>query len=504
MDDAAVFKLNRTISKAIIGFKPPDDITVAQWAERNRRLPSETSAEPGRWKNTRTPYLVEPMNAFTDSKVTHITIMSASQVGKSEVLLNILGYIIDNDPAPVMYIMPTIDDVKDFSVGRIAPMIRETPALRDKVSDAKSRDTANSMLRKAFPGGILYMAGTNSASSLASKPVRYILGDERDRWSTSAGTEGDPFELVKARTRTFNPVIVEVSTPVIKGTSKIAKSYELGTQETWQHECPECGEYHKITFNDIKFEYNKIELGSEIDYEITETHYVCPTCGCLIDELILKRQPAKWVANNPDAYERGERSFCLDGFSSPWMTWAEIARAFLLARKDPLRLQIVYNTMFGELWEPYGDLEDEDTIMSRREEYNAELPDGVLVLTCGVDTQDDRLEYEIVGHGHYGETWGIVRGVILGEPRRDSDVWEELDRVIDRTYRFKNGKGLIVAITFIDSGGHYTPEVYWNTAKRLDKRVFSIKGRDADGIPYTSPKPSQVDITFGGRKTGVK
>ncbi len=227
--------------------------------------------------------------------------------------------------------------------------------------------------------------------------------------------------------------------------------------------------------------------------------WCCPGCGCIIPESVMRKQPAKWVAENPEAYEKGIRSFWLNAFSSPWTPWSKIALEFLDAKDDPERLKVVYNTLFGQLWDDRGDLEDEDTMLARREDYGlnadgtqVELPDGALVLTCGVDTQDNRLEYEVVGHGHYGETWGIVKGFIMGRPDTE-EVWERLDDVIDHVYKFRTGRGLKISITCIDSGGHFTQEVYEACRARVHKRVFAIKGKGGDGIPFVSP-PTRVAI----------
>ena len=218
----------------------------------------------------------------------------------------------------------------------------------------------------------------------------------------------------------------------------------------------------------------------------------------------MRAQPTKWVPDNPAALEKGHRSFWLNGFASPWQPWEKIIYSFLEARKDPQKLQVVYNTMFGKLWEDRGDLEDEDTFLGRREDYGTrpdgtpvELPDGVLVLTCGVDTQDDRLEYEVVGWGHYGESWGIKKGIIMGDPNDDAP-WLRLDDVIDHVYRFSSGRGLTISITFVDSGGHKTQSVYKHCRSRLNKRVFAIKGQGGDSVPYTKP-PSNVNIVVDGK-----
>lgn len=497
--------VDRTFAKCFANYKPPEALTVSQWAERYRILSRESSAEAGPWRNERTPYLVEPMDAFTDPRVRRITMVASSQVGKSELELNIIGYVIDQDPGSMLYIQPNIDDAKRFSKRRIAPMIRDSKRLKGKVSDAKGRDGANTTQEKSYPGGALSIIGSNSPSALASTPVRFVLGDERDRWALSAGTEGDPWKLAEARTTTYyNAKLVDVSTCTVKGASPIAEAYEQGTQERWKHQCPHCGEWHEIDFDDIKFEFDTVKAGKRHDYIVKKIEWCCPGCGCLSTEDTMRGQPAKWVPDNPGALKKGHRSFWLNGFASPWQPWEKIIYSFLEARKDPQKLQVVYNTMFGKLWEERGDLEDEDTYLARREDYGShddgtpvELPDGVLVLTCGVDTQDDRLEYEVVGWGHYGESWGIKKGFIMGDPNDDA-VWQRLDDVIGHVYNFANGRGLSISMTFVDSGGHKTQSVYKHCHSRLSRRVFAIKGQGGDGVPYTRP-PSKVNIVVNGR-----
>ena len=495
-------KLNAAIGPAVRNFKPPEELTVAEWADRYRRLSLENSAEAGPWRTSRTPYLRKPMEAFTDPKVSKIVMVSASQVGKSELELNIIGYIIDQDPGSVLFVQPTLDDAKKFSRLRIAPMIRDSRPLKAKVSDIKAKDSGNTILQKSFPGGMLTITGSNSASALASTPARYILGDERDRWAVSAGTEGDPWKLAEARQATFyNRKAVEVSTPTIKGASNIENSYYQGTQERWCHQCPDCGEYGEIIFDRIHFDFSVTKARGKKSYKINgPITYVCPHCGCIHTEETMRKQPAKWIAENPDAYEKGVVSFWLNAFSSPWTPWEKIVREFLEAKDDPEKLKVVYNTLFGEVWEDRGDIPDDDAMLARREDYGTnadgspvEVPEGVFVLTCGFDTQDNRLEYEIVGHGHYGETWGIKKGYIMGKPDSD-EVWQQFDDIIDHTYRFKDSEhGLKISITCIDSGGHYTQEIYERCRERKNKRVFAIKGKGGEGVPLVTP-PSRVPI----------
>ena len=195
----ATRKLNKAIAPAVRQFRPPEELTVAEWADKYRRLSPENSAEAGPWRTSRTPYLEEPMAAFTDPKVRKEVMVAASQVGKSEFELNVIAYIIDQDPGSILYVHPTLEDARKFSRLRVSPMIRDCSRLKSKVADVKAKDSGNTILQKSFPGGMLTITGSNSASALASTPARYVIGDERDRWAVSAGTEGDPWKLAEAR-----------------------------------------------------------------------------------------------------------------------------------------------------------------------------------------------------------------------------------------------------------------------------------------------------------------
>lgn len=492
-------RLNKAMRKVLAGMTPPDDLTVTQWAEAKRRLSAESAAEPGPWRTERTPYLREPMDAFTDPKVRHIVMVAASQVGKSEFLNNCIGYIIDEDPGSILFIHPTTIDAQEYSKLRIAPMLRDSPALRQKIAAPKSRDSHNTILQKAYPGGILTMCGSTEAHALASKPIRYVFGDERDRWATSAGNEGDPWDLAMARQTTFyNAKAVEVSTTTIKNASAIEAAYYTGTMERWNSKCPHCGEYHEIRWSDIRFEYDEIIVSHKKTYKVKKVYYTCPGCGCISTEAEMKRAPAKWIAENPEAYGQGTRSFWLNAFVSQWASWESIVLKYLNALGSTKKIQVVFNTCFGEPWEDRGDIEDEDSLLARREDYGkdkngepVELPPGVLVLTAGVDTQDDRMEYEIVGHGFFGETWGIEKGIVMGRPDDDA-TWNKLDEVVfDRVMRFENGVGLRVSMSFVDEGGHFTQSVRAQCNARISKKVFCIKGMPGQDKPYISPPKKQ-------------
>lgn len=482
---------------------PPEDITVDQWADKYRRLDGGLTAEAGQWRTDRTPYMREPMRAFTDPKIEEIVIVSPSQVGKSELELNCLNFIIDQDPGTILYVHPSKEDAREFSRLRLEPDLRSTPKLRDRVRDIKQigRTASSTVLMKSFPGGMISMVGSNSASGLSSKPVRYLIGDELDRWAASAGRDGDPWELAKKRQATFyNRKRVAVSTPTVKGASQIEFLFYRGTMERWKTQCPYCGEFYEIQFDDIRFLANARKLGSRTSWDVKVQGWRCPGCGETIDEITAKRQPAKWVAENPDAASVNRtRSFWLNGFVSPWCSWASICKQFCEAKDDPERLQVFKNTTLGEMWELRNKYADEEEMMERAEEYppDADLPGeagqtGPLLLTCGVDCQHTYMQYEIVGWGRFGESWGIKTGYIAGSPA-DDETWRQLDSIISRPYRFRNGRGLRIAMTCIDSGdGNYTNDIAMRASLRQHLGVFAIKGDGKQGKPFINPPTRQA------------
>lgn len=466
------------------GLKPLPKTSVSQWADNHRMLSSGISAEPGKWKTSRAPYQKDIMNAFTEPGIHRVVVKSSSQIGKSDMMNNVIGRFAHLDPCAIMMIQPTIDMAQDYSKTRIAPMIRDTKVLNNLFYDVKSRDANNTILSKVFPGGRLIMCGANSPAGLASRPIRILLADEVDRFPDSAGTEGDPVDLAAKRMTTFwNSCMGLFSTPTNEGSSRIDEEYLTGTQEEWQHKCPNCGEYHLLRHIDMTVDYKEIKTPSgKKTVIVNDVKWRCPHCGFSFSEKEMKQTPQKYISRNADALKNGIRSFFVNGFTSPWMTWTRIMREWLEAKGDPEREKVIMNTVFGESYKQKGAFEDEQIFLRRRESYGAELPNGVLLLTAAIDTQDNRLEYEVVGWGKEEECWGIRKGIVLGAPNQ-ARTWKEIDNILDKTYHFADGKGLKVVRTFIDSGGHYTSDVYNYCQKNFHKQRFAIKGRGGPGIP---------------------
>jgi phage terminase large subunit GpA-like protein len=482
--------LFRKLAKDILS--PPPDLTVSEWADAYRRLSSESSAEPGQWRTDRAPYQREILDTINDPNYEKIVIMASAQVGKSEIVLNAVGYHIDFDPAPMLIVQPTEQKAKDFSKERLAPMLRDSPSLRNKVSDVKTRDGGNTVLQKSFPGGYVALGGANAPAGLASRPIRILLADEIDRFPVSAGTEGDPLSLAEKRTNNFyNRKKIFVSTPTNKGASRIESEFNLSTKEYFHIPCPSCGEYQPLTWKQIDFE---------------KVAHVCVDCGFPHTKYEWDIGKGKWVAENPGARFRG---FHLNELLSPWRKWEEIIADFKEAKlKGNEAMKVWVNTSLGETWEEEGQQLDQDDLFNRREEYEAEIPDEVKILTAAVDTQDDRFEIEVVGWGSGKESWGIEYHVIYGDLKQ-KQIWQELDEYLSRTWSKADGKKFGIACTCMDSGGHFTQEVYQFTKPRETRRIYAIKGKSVEKgeyVPliagYTRPKPSKTLLVHLGVNDG--
>lgn len=350
------------------GLVPVPKTAVSVWADRYRTLSQGVSAEPGRWKTSRAPYQKDIMDAFTMPNVHVVVVKSSAQVGKSDIMNNVIGRFAQLDPCPIMMIQPTVDLAEDYSKSRIAPMIRDTKSLK----------------------------------------LRHI---------------------------------------------------------------------------DMETEYREIEdaIGRKT-ITVDSVKYRCPDCGFLFSEKEMRNAEQKYVPQNPEAIKNGIRSFFVNGFTSPWVPWDKIMREWLSAKGDPELEKVVTNTRFGECYRGKGAFDDEMVFVRRREEYSDDLPDGVLLLTASVDTQDNRFEYEICGWGVDEECWGIEKGEIFGRPDSQATL-DKLSEVLNKVYYFANGNGLKISRSFIDSGGHYTGTIYKYCEENMRKQVFAIKGKGGPGIP---------------------
>lgn len=457
-------------------FRPRPHLSLSEWADRHRVLSKETSAEPGPWRTDRVPYLRQIMNAVSDPEVQELVVMKAARVGYTEGIVgNSIGYYVDQDPSPILVVQPTEGDAQDWSKKQLMPMLRDTPRLAGKVAESRARDSGNTILDKAFAGGSLAIRGAHSPKGLRRLTARVVLFDEIDGYEESAGSEGDPVKLGEKRADTFpNRKLIKGSTPLIKGRSRIEADFERSDQRRYHVPCPHCGHEQVLRWGGkdtpfgIKWEDGNPETAG----------YQCEECAAIIEERdkpdMIRR--GRWVATNPDSKVPGWHLPALISLFDG-ARWERLVAEFLDAKSDPERLQVFVNTVLGETWEENEQRFDPDDLAARREAYAAGVPDGVGVLTAGVDVQSDRLEIAVKGWGADEESWLILHERLHGDPEKD-DVWERLEAIRSRAYRHGNGRELRIRTTMIDSG-FCTDRVYAYVRPRQLAGVFASKGLDS-------------------------
>jgi phage terminase large subunit GpA-like protein len=471
----------------------PPKMTISEWAARNRIVSGEETSAPGPWYADRAPYTIGIMDAISDPTIERIVLVTGAQMGKTNAgILNPVGYYIEHDPCPIMIVQPTIAMGSTFSGKRLTSMLRDTPSLRNKIAVEKSRSSENKIHEKSFPGGYLVIAGANSAPSLKSRPIRILLFDEVDEAPFDLEGQGNPIELAVARTNAFpNRKIVLVSTPTVKGKSRIDDAFNESSKERWMHKCPGCGKWS--------------QYGWQNRLDFTTLKMSCPYCNEYYTRMEWEENGGKWVAENPDQEVRGFHVNALDS-QEPWdkqvTRWAEAQR--LAKAGNFTNLKTFINTVLAETWEERGEVIESHALESRCEVYHAELPDGVCVLTMGVDVQDNRLAYEIVGWGMGFESWGILYGETHGDPRQGK-VWDDIDTLLSNSWSYKNGKRIKISRTAIDIGGHRTPQVYLYCNARIMRGVYPVKGEAGDKIDLVRPsKKSREKNLFIVGVDGIK
>lgn len=470
--------LESAVSSGLQLFTPPPNLKVSEWADRFAVLPKESSAQPGKWMTSTAEYQRGFMDAVNDPLVETIVVIWPAQSGKSAGLLNVIAYFTHQDPSPILLVQPTLEAAENFSKDRIAPMIRDTPALRPLFGDPRARDSGNTLLHKQFPGGYLALSGANSPSSLASRPIRIVLCDETDKYDVSAGTEGDPIKLATARTTTFwNRKIILTSTPNIKGASRIERAFLKSDQRRYFVRCPQCGESQTLEWGRLKWPSPRTDASLD-EHQPDDCYYACVN-GCEITEADKPDmiRGGEWIATakSKDGMTAG---FHLNALYSPWATWPGLIREWLDSQGSTEELKTFVNSKLAETFEPRGDRVEADVFKDRQHDYlrDCEAPEGVLIVTAGVDVQDNRIEAGAVGWGMGEESWQLDHRVFSGNPAENA-VWQELSEWLQRSFRREDGVSLRIRCAMMDSAGHHTKQVY-AFAKRHEKyRVFACVGR---------------------------
>ncbi|MBZ0130224.1 MAG: phage terminase large subunit family protein [Rhodobacteraceae bacterium] len=477
------------------GMRPDPDLTVSEWADQHRWLSSRASAEPGRYRTARTPYLREIMDALSPGHpALRISFMKAAQVGATEAGNNWIGFVIHHAPGPMLAVLPTVEMAKRSSRGRLDPLIEESAALRERVKPARSRDAGNSMLSKEFPGGILVLTGANSATGLRSMPARYIFLDEVDAYPASADEEGDPVSLAEARTTTFahRRKVFMVSTPTIRGLSRIEREYEASDQRRYFVPCPHCSHMQWLEFERLRWAKGKPETAS----------YHCAGCEAPIAEhhktAMLAAGEWRATAKSRDPNSIG---FHISALYSPigWKSWEQIARDWLAAQGSEDMLRAARNTLLGETWVESGEAPEWQRLADRREHFGeAQIPESGLFLTAGVDVQKDRFEVDVWAWGRGLESWLIDHIVIAGGPDH-REAWDQLTKMLGQTWQHANGAVMPIAKLAIDSGYESAAVYGWARAQGFEQ-VAPVKGLEGFNRATPVSGPTFVDATIGGRR----
>lgn len=473
-------KIRASFAEAL---KPPPFLSVSKWSEQYMVLSADYSASTGRFKAY--PYQNGIMDAMTDTKNKTIVVMKSARVGYTQILNNAFGYFIHYQPSPILIVQPRNGDAEDHSKGVIAPMLRDVPVLAKLGGDAKSKDSNQTILAKKFNNGSsVKLIGADSPGGFRRVTVRVVMFDEIDGYPIGgAGAEGDQISLGKKRAETYwNSVIVLGSTPTNKGDSRIEKAWQNSDMRRYFVPCPHCQELQVLEWGGKETPHGiKWKRDEQGEYIEDSAFYSCIN-GCEIteDHKGWMIQNGVWQATAPF---KGHAGFHIwTGYSLlPKAGWSRLVEEWLNVHKDPLQRKTFFNLVLGEPFDDLGEsILPEGQLLERCESWVDEVPDGVGVLTAGIDFQYDRCEIEVVGWGRFEESWSIAYETIYGEID-DPKYWDKIDSYLKKRFRRGDGRPFTIAAACLDSGGQegHTQKVYDFCKERLARRVWAIKGESA-------------------------
>lgn len=475
------------IRDALRFLKPPENLTVSQWAERYRILNSETSAMPGPWRNRKTPYLIGIMDELLNYETEEVIFCKCTQVGGSEAMLNMLGYIIQQDPSPTMVVYPTDKLAESISKNRLQPMLKASPTLAALFKEFQSQD-----LELQFSGMYLSLVGSNSPSSLASKAIKYLMLDEVDKYPGNTKKEADPIALARERTKTFaTRKIYMTSTPTLKNGHIWDALENADIEKHYFVPCPHCGEMIELTFNNLKWpERDGLSNAERADM----ASYKCPECDCLIEDYHKDKmlQNGEWRIVKQNTTNKKKVAFWINTLYSPFVRFSEVALEFMNSFGDPEKFQNFKNSWLAEPWEDTATHMDEDMVLEHQTDVpEFVVPDWARMLTAGVDVQKDCMYYDIRAWGNYITSQSITHG--------QARSWADIDRVMNYTYRNAAGDGFQVMLCLIDSG-YNADETYEFCVERSDW-AMPVKG---SSNPMTSHYRISTVNRPGTRADGIQ
>lgn len=489
---------------------PPPRLSLSQWADQHFYLSPESSANAGKWHTL--PFQRGIMDAITDPLVERITLLKSARVGYTKIINATLGYYAHQDPCPLTVVQPTLDDAREYSKEEIAPMVRDVPVLASLVSEAKSKNEDNTLLKKLFPGGSWSFIGANSARGFRRVSRRVMIFDEPDGYPPSAGAEGDQIELGIQRTQSYwNRKIIAGSTPTVEGKSRIAEMFEEGDQRRYHVPCPHCRHLDYLVFNQDRHERGHYMAWD--DGKPETAHFVCRECTGRIGEehkLWMQEEAerlvaagsteAGWVAARPFNGHASFHVWTAYSFNAK-ATWVHIAAAFMAAAAaGPEKLRVFVNTWLGETWKEKGDAPEWKRLYDRRESYPiGTVLRGGLFLTAGVDVQKDRIEWGVIAWGRGKRSWWVDYGVELGDTSSEANpVWQKLDALLARRFRSETGVELPVAMLAVDA--NYNSQVVYAWARKYPmSRVIAVRGDHHNAKTFLGAL-TPVDVSINGTR----
>lgn len=490
------------------GLRKDPDIKPSAWADRYRIVAEGTSAHPGKWDNRRTPFLVEIMDRMAPADpARRITVMKSVQVSGSEGISNIICWMIDAAPGPTLIVHPTVEAARDWTVEKLEPTLEATNRAGRHVRNVVIRGRDGSTLkRKLFPGGSVVMTGANSGAGLRQKSIRNLFCDDVDEFPLTVPGQGDPLELARGRLTSFEKTgqdkELDVSTPTLKSTSRIARQYEAGTRGQWHVPCPQCGLEQVLEFGGKDVPWG-LKFNTEAPHR---AHYICKSGnGCVIEHWQLEGMNARgrWVHAMPFAGR--EPSYHLNSLISPFTTWDHIVAKWMAAQGDPEKLKAFVNLQLGLPWDETGDRPKAEDLLSRRETWDpGTVPLGVLLMTLSADVQGDGIWYSFIGHGRDRQTWALEHGFLEGETGTETGAaFRKLDQLRKKKFRDAYGNDRTTDITGIDANFETEVVVNW-CRSRLE--CYPLRGEDGWRHPAFPGKATPRSFSERGkaRRKGPK
>ena len=428
--------------------RPPENITVSEWSERYRVLDVKSSAMPGKWRNSVTPYLQEIMDTANDFEIEETIFVKPTQVGGTECIFNRLAHAIAQDPGPTMIVYPTDDLGESTSENRIIPMLKSSPELKKHFNERLS-----SKGELQFDNMYVSISGANSPASLASKPIRYLFLDEVDKYPPATRKEADPISLARERTKTFiNRKIYMCSTPTLRSGHIWKAKESADIEKHYVIPCPHCGAYIELKFQQLKWPGEDTGLDAADRAELCV--YACQECGGIISDADKNRALASgmWKVVRSKAKTARKVAYWLNTLYSPFVRFSEIAKKFLDSKDDPDLLHNFTNSWLAEPWEDTKLKTSAELVLERQTELEPYiLPSWTKLVTGGVDVQENCLYWTIRAWGDYITSQCIAHGQAFS--------FAEIEKEMNLEYRKEDGTPIMVDLVLVDSGDQ-TDEVY--------------------------------------------